>query len=56
MAATGSGHNRRASNEVAIPNEEYVSDALDLMVKAGWVKPHGHHSQRFLAGLLARLR
>ena len=27
-------------NESKTP-EEYVSDALDLMVKAGWVKRHG---------------
>jgi hypothetical protein len=26
-------------NESKTP-EDYVSDALDLMVKAGWVKPH----------------
>jgi hypothetical protein len=41
FAATESDHNPRASNEVAIPNEEYVSDALDLMIKAGWVKQYG---------------
>ena len=27
-------------NESKTP-EEYISDALDLMVKARWVKPHG---------------
>jgi hypothetical protein len=31
-------------NECKTP-EEYVSDALDLMVKAGWVKQHGRRAK-----------
>jgi len=31
-------------NESKTP-EEYVSDALDLMVKAGWVKRHGRSAE-----------
>jgi hypothetical protein len=28
------------------PPEEYISDALDLMVKAGWVKQHAGSYER----------
>jgi hypothetical protein len=32
-------------NESKTP-EEYISDALDLMVKAGWVKQHARSDER----------
>ncbi len=36
------------ANESKTP-EEYISDALDLMVQAGWVKQHGRNEKGDIA-------